>query len=99
MASNHISRDQWPEVVQAFTEFLGEFGDVEATEDSVTFSAPSAGTGLALSRDGTSSSFMPLHEMGGLWARVGFVRDPLAVVIEGDGFSYTYRVPGSLVKR
>jgi hypothetical protein len=41
---------------------------------------------------------MPLHEMGGRWDRVGFDEDRLAVVIEGDGFSYTYRVPGSLVK-
>ena len=96
MPVESISRDQWPEVVMAFSSLLGQFGDIKTTDDQVSFAAPAAGTGLSLSRDGTSYSFMPLHEMGGRWDRVGFDKDRLEVAVEGDGFSYTYRVPGSL---
>lgn len=98
MATKPISRDRWPAVVEAFTSLLGRFGDITTADGQISFAAPVAGTGLALSRDGTSSSFMPLHEMGGRWDRVRFDEDLLEVVVEGDGFSYTYRVPGSLVK-
>ncbi|NNC93162.1 MAG: hypothetical protein HKN80_11805 [Acidimicrobiia bacterium] len=92
-----IDRSSWSAVAGAFSSFFTGLGAVAADDRRVSFSAPGAGTGLTLSRDGTSESFMPLHEMGGRWDRVAFHADDQAVVVEGDGFSYTYRIPPALL--
>ena len=94
-----IERSQWSVVVDAFGSFFAGLGTVEVGDDAVSFAAPEAGTGLNLHQDGTSTSFMPLHEMGGRWERVTFDVDHLEVVVAGEGFSYTYRVPSSLSNR
>jgi hypothetical protein len=91
-----VERTRWPVVVETFGSFFAGLGTVETGDDRVSFAAPQAGTGLTLHRDGTSTSFMPLHEMGGRWERVAFDVDRREVVISGEGFSYTYRVPSSL---
>lgn len=93
-----IDRSSWASVVSASTAFFTDLGDVETDDRSVAFSAPHAGTGLTLNRDGTSTSFMPLHEMGGRWNRVTFDTAEHEVVVEGAGFSYTYRVPPALLQ-
>jgi len=94
-----IERSQWSVVVDAFGWFFAGLGTVEVGDDAVSFAAPEADTGLSLHRDGTSTSFMPLHEMGGRWKRVTFDTDRLEVIVAGEGFSYTYRVPNSLSDR
>lgn len=92
-----IDRSSWTSVETAFAAFFRDLGDVETDDRSVAFSAPHAGTGLTLNRDGTSTSFMPLHEMGGRWTRVTFDSAAHEVVVDGAGFSYTYRVPPALL--
>lgn len=74
-------------------------GTVVADGESASFAAPKAGTGLVLGRDGTSTSFMPLHGMTARWDRVTFDEQEQTVTVSGDGFSYTYRVPPALRSR
>jgi hypothetical protein len=95
-AMDSIARSDWDEVVASFRLFFAELGTVVADGDTASFAAPQAGTGLVLGRDGTSSSFMPLHGLTADWDRVTFDREELTVTVSGDGFSYTYRVPPAL---
>ncbi len=96
-AMDALKRSRWDALVADFVSFFDGLGNVESNEDAVSFTAQEAGTGLTLNRDGTSVSFMPLHEMGGRWELVTFDRANHEVVVEGDGFSYTYRVPPNLL--
>lgn len=94
-----IARSDWENVVASFRSFFSGMGTVVADSEAASFAAPQVGTGLVLGRDGTSSSFMPLHGLTARWDRVNFDRDELAVTVSGDNFSYTYRVPPALRSR
>jgi hypothetical protein len=92
-----IPRESWDAVVAAFEAFFSGLGVVEAEPDAVRFSgAPRVDTGLALRRDGTSASFMPLHGLEARWERVRFDHAAGEVVLSGDGVTYRYQVPPSL---
>jgi len=88
-----IERSDWETVVAVFRSFFEGLGTVVADGDSASFAAPEAGTGLVLGRDGTSTSFMPLHGLDAQWDMVTFDRAERTVTVAGQGFSYTYRVP------
>lgn len=95
-AINRASRESWDDVVRQFTRFFEGLGDVEVTAESVRFSA--SDTGLSLSRDGSSRSFMPLHALTTRWDEVHFDDSAHEVsVVGGDGIRYTYRVPPRLI--
>lgn len=97
-ASITIHRAEWEGLVRAFEEFFSPLGEVGVTDDAVMFSAPAAGTGLTLSRDGSSSSFMPLHGLEARWDTVAFQLERHEVTLSGDGVSYVYRVPPSVIR-
>jgi hypothetical protein len=94
-----IARSDWEDVVASFRSFFAGMGTIVADGETASFAAPQAGTGLVLGRDGTSSSFMPLHGLTAVWDLVAFDRDELTVTVSGDNFSYTYRVPPALHAR
>jgi hypothetical protein len=87
-----IDRAQWDEVVEAFSRFFEGRGEVVVTENEIEFRASI--TGLSLRRDGTSRSFMPLHELGARWEEVEFDPSGREVRLRGSDMTYTYRVPG-----
>ena len=89
-----IDRGDWQAVVERFRAFFEPLGTVEGGEDRIRFDAPMAGTGLEIGKDGTSRSFMPLHDLDARWDAIRFEEG--TVVLVGDGVSYTYRVPPSL---
>jgi hypothetical protein len=90
------ARSDWDGVVSSFRSFFAGLGTVVTDTETASFAAPEAGTGLVLGRDGTSTSFMPLHGLTARWDRVAFDRHDEAVTVSGDGFSYTYRIPPAL---
>ena len=90
-------RRDWDAVVAAFRQFFEPLGDVSVTPDSVAFAAPHAGTGLEIDKDGTSQSFMPLHDLSARWDVIEFDHDQHVVRLEAEGGVYTYRVPPSLL--
>ena len=94
-----ILRSEWEEVVSSFRAFFAGMGTVVADSQTASFAAPQVGTGLVLGRDGTSSSFMPLHGLTARWDRVAFDRNEHTVTVSGGDFSYTYRVPPALRSR
>lgn len=94
-----VERSDWAKVVALFAAFFEGLGTVAFDGDTASFSAPKAGTGLVLGKDGTSKSFMPLHGMSARWENVTFDTDDRTVIVSGDGFAYTYRVPPSLGSR
>ncbi|MFT7473976.1 MAG: hypothetical protein ACI81L_000892 [Verrucomicrobiales bacterium] len=89
-------RSDWAAVLSSFSAFFEGLGTVVADGDGVSFEAPEAGTGLELGRDGTSTSFMPLHGLTARWDHVTFDRPKRTVTVSGESFAYTYRVPPSL---
>lgn len=91
-----VDRSDWPAVIAAFAAFFAGLGTVATDDDIASFDAPESGTGLALHRDGTSTSFMPLHGMSARWEKATFDSEKRSVTVAGDGFSYTYRVPPGL---
>ena len=91
-----IKRSDWPRVVGAFREFFDALGAVVTeTEDEVAFEA--GYTGLAIDRNGTSRSFMPLHDLSAAWEAIEFDYSSREVTLFGDGATYMYRVPPQLV--
>lgn len=92
--SRPVPRSEWERVAAEFSEFFGGLGEVTATDHELTFLADD--TGLSLAVDGTSRSFMPLHDLGATWEQVTFDRDTWRVVLAAEGFEYTYRVPARL---
>lgn len=91
-----VDRSDWPAVRAAFAAFFAGLGTVVTDGDTAFFDAPESGTGLTLNRDGTSTSFMPLHGMSARWENVTFDSEEQTATVAGDGFSYTYRVPPGL---
>ena len=83
-------------MVSSFRSFFAGLGTIVTDTDTASFAAPGVGTGLVLGRDGTSTSFMPLHGLTARWDRVAFDQHEQTVTVSGDGFSYTYRVPPAL---
>jgi hypothetical protein len=89
-----IPRSEWSEVLTAFTGFFAALGEVSVEAGTVSFEAP--GTGLSVSSDGTSESFMPLHGLALRWETIAFDVHGREVRLEGPGGTYTYVVPPSL---
>ena len=96
---NSVDRSDWAAVLASFSGFFEGLGTIVANGDQASFAAPEAGTGLVLGRDGTSTSFMPLHGLNARWEHVTFDRQERTVTVSGEGFAYTYRVPPSLGPR
>lgn len=94
-----VDRSDWAAVLSSFTAFFEGWGTVVADGDGVSFAAPEAGTRLELGRDGTSTSFMPLHGLTARWDHVAFDQQERTVTVSGEDFAYTYRVPLSLRPR
>ena len=90
-----LNRADWSAVVAAFVAFFGGLGTVEQSDDEVAFAAD--GTGLALSRDGSSRSFMPLHALEAGWDVVVFDNSDHEVKLMSGATTYTYRVPARLL--
>lgn len=94
MTSIRITREDWDELAQTFREFFADLGVVTISDDELVFDG--GFTGLAVARNGSSRSFMPLHDLSASWDRVDFAADGSTVKLEGDGLAYTYRVPPGL---
>lgn len=90
-----IARTDWPTVVATFTEFFGSMGDVTVTDSEAEFRAE--GTGLALRRDGTSRSFMPLHSLEAGWESIAFDAARNRITLIGANARYTYQIPSRLL--
>ncbi len=78
-----VARTDWPAVVAAFRTFFDPLGSVTVDDDEVEFAA--AGTGLAVRRDGTSKSFMPLHDLEASWETMVFDHAAGEVTLRGAG--------------
>ena len=95
-SSAAVERTDWSAVVSAFKGFFDGFaGAVTATADEIEFNADF--TGLAIHRNGTSRSFMPLHDLSARWEAIEFDDEAHEVTLIGDGATYIYRVPPQLV--
>ena len=96
MSSDSITvpRSGWPAVVATFRRFFSDLGDVRLADGEIEFLAST--TGLAIRRDGTSRSFMPLHDLEAGWETIAFDFAAGEVKLMGQGTAYTYRVPPQL---
>jgi hypothetical protein len=83
--------DQWDGLVEEFSRFFDGRGDVHVSRDELTFRTSISE--FSLRRDGTSRSFMPLHEFGSRWEEVEFDPKGREVWLRGVDTTYTYRVP------
>ena len=90
-----LSVDQWAEISETFAAFFGPLGSVRIEVNEVSFAA--GDTGLVLGSDGTSRSFMPLHELGTRWDSVVFDASAWRVVLTSDDIEYIYRVSPRLI--
>ena len=91
MSGKSVSRADWSAVVESFREFFEPFGEVITSVEEAEFAA--RGTGLAVRHDGTSKSFMPLHDLEAAWETIVFDADAGEVKLVGPNATYTYRVP------
>ena len=92
-----IERSDWDSVVSSFEHFFAGLGTVEIGDGRASFSAE--GTGFELARDGTSRSFMPLHDSNLAWDRVTFDEGEMTVAVTDGRSRYRYRVPETLIAR
>lgn len=86
-----FDRSDWDAIAEHFgSAFHG--GTTVVDHEELRFDgSPDVETSLVLRRDGTSTSFMPLHGLEARWKRVTF--EPDAITLEADGVTYTYRIP------
>lgn len=97
MATVTITRDQWPELARHFQSFFAGPGVVSVDDDQLAFDgAPVVDTGPVLRRDGTSTSFMPLHGLEARWDQVRFDPEAGEITLEGGAVQYVYRIPPAL---
>ncbi len=94
MPSVSIDCSDWSSLAVHFSDFFDGLGEVTISESELVFEA--GYTGLSVARDGSSRSFMPLHDLAAQWDRIRLDRDERLVVLEGDSVTYTYRVPPEL---
>lgn len=90
-----VTRRNWVGVTRAFRDFFEGVGTVKLGPDELVFEGE--GTRLALHRDGSSRSFMPLHDLRGTWDKVTFVLSEHEVRLWSNDLTYTYRVPRRLL--
>lgn len=91
-----IQRADWAALLGEFERFFSGLGSVTVSEDEAEFVA--GFTGLALQRDGSSRSFMPLHNLEAAWSEVEFDYDQHLVTLRSEGTRYEYRVPPNLLE-
>ncbi len=91
------SRTDWDGVVTGFRLFFDGLGEVEIGAEHAVFRNDTVGTGFDLRRDGTSTSFMPLHNLELRWDAVTFDRTQRTVSLTASGATYVYRVPPQLL--
>jgi hypothetical protein len=96
MEPSPLARSDWPAVCDAFERFFAEVGEVTVSTNEVEFLA--GDTGLVLSRNGTSRSFMPLHGLESTWEQVVFDPASHEVVLSAGVTRYVYRVPPRLLR-
>ena len=96
-----VELSDWASLRREFRRFFSGVGTVTESDDEVVFASddPAVETGLALTRDGRTTAFMPLHGLDARWHRITFDSDADEVMLESAGVTYVYRVPGSLRKR
>ena len=94
MSTDAIPRESWTDVVSGFTDFFEGMGEVRITDATASFDAPE--TGLSVSSDGSSRSFMPLHGLTLTWDTIVFDAERSEVRLAGSGATYTYVVPPNL---
>ena len=94
-AAKPIARSDWDAVVVGFVSFFGTLGDVTTSAERAVFHA--GFTGLDIDRDGSSRSFMPLHDLRAAWDQVAFDSASHEVTLIGAGATYTYKVPPQLL--
>jgi len=94
-SQTRITRSDWPDLVAAFKEFFAGIGSVATSAEEAVFDAGM--TGLALNRDGSSRSFMPLHGLEATWDAVVFDQESREVTLLSDSSKYVYRVPPGLI--
>lgn len=79
-----------------FERFFSGLGHVSVSAEEAEFVA--GFTGLALQRDGSSRSFMPLHNLEAGWSEVEFDYEQRLVTLRSEGTRYVYRVPPNLLE-
>lgn len=90
-----LERDNWAAVTEAFRGFFAGMGAITETSAEIEFDA--GFTGLAIHRNGTSRSFMPLHDLSARWEAIEFDDAAREVTLIGGSSTYVYRVPPQLV--
>lgn len=92
-----IARSEWETIRNEFASFFAGAGTVTTEPTELVFDGgPTIATSLAIRSDGTSRSFMPLHDLEARWDRITFDRTADEVILETDAMAYVYRVPPAL---
>jgi hypothetical protein len=95
-----VEFSDWHAVVRAFHDLFDGLGQIVQDEAGISFasSPPDVATGLTLCRDGRLAASMPLHGMQATVHRIRWDESRTWVELVGDGLSYTYRIPGDLLR-
>ena len=94
MSDTPIPRTPGPMSLRPSRAFFAGLGEDGVEDGTVSFEAPD--TGLSVSSDGTSESFMPLHGLSLTWDTIAFDTHRWEVRLVGPGGTYSYIVPPSL---
>ncbi|MGI9667484.1 MAG: hypothetical protein ACR2N2_10330 [Acidimicrobiia bacterium] len=94
MSEQTIDIDDWQAVADAFRHMFAGLGAIVEDPTGIRFLAEE--TGLDLGRDGTSRSFMPLHESRLRWDTITFDEAEREVLLTDGCSTYLYRIPSNL---
>ena len=95
----NFSIEQWGQIKIHFETMFHGLGEVETSEEQLRFTSiePYVATGISLSRQGKMAANMPLHNLDSTFNRIQFGNSLDSLILIGDGFHYTYRIPDEIL--
>ena len=95
----NFSIEEWDKISEWFVKMFQGLGSIETSEEMLQFASiePYVATGISLSRQGKMAANMPLHNLDSTFHQVAFDDLLESLVLIGDGFHYTYRIPREIL--
>ena len=95
----NFSIEEWDKISECFVKMFQGLGSIETSEEMLQFTSiePCVATGISLSRQGKMAANMPLHNLDSTFHQVAFDDSLESLMLTGDGFRYTYRIPDEIL--
>lgn len=95
-----IRISEWGNICSAFADLFDGLGDVEITENMISYQSiePHVATGISLDNKGRLLANMPLHSIETEFDIVQISADKTSIKLIGNSTNYVYRIPSEILR-